>query len=42
MVKKRSISLNDIKQYGFLVEQGFIPRLKYLDVVDKVYFNENI
>ena len=40
--EKRSISLNDIKQYGFLVEQGFIPRLKYLDVVDKVYFNENI
>lgn len=37
---RNSISLSDIKKHGFLVEQGFIPRLKYLDVVDQVYFNE--
>ena len=37
---KKSISLTDIKSVGYLVEQGYIPRLHYLDVVDKVYFNE--
>ena len=29
-----------LKENGHFVEQGFIPRIKYLDVVDKVYFNE--
>ena len=38
--RKKSISLNEIKSVGHLVEQGYIPRLHYLDVVDKVYFNE--
>lgn len=36
---RKSLSLNYIKENGFLIEQGFIPRLKYLDVVDKVYFD---
>ena len=38
--KRRSISIEDIRAKGILVEQGFIPRLNYLDAVDKVYFNE--
>ena len=37
---RKSLSLSYIKENGHLVEQGFIPRLKYLDVVDEVYFNE--
>lgn len=37
---RKSLSLVTIREKGHLVEQGFIPRLKYLDVVDKVYFNE--
>lgn len=36
----KSISLKKIKEIGHIVEQGYIPRLKYLDVVDKVYFDE--
>ena len=39
---RRSISIDDIRKNGTLVEQGFIPRLNYLDAVDKVYFNEKI
>ena len=38
--EKKSISINDIKELGTLVEQSYIPRLKYLDAVDKVYFDE--
>ena len=38
--KRKSLSLTYIKENGHFVEQGFIPRIKYLDVVDKVYFNE--
>lgn len=38
--KRKSLSLAYIKENGHFVEQGFIPRIKYLDVVDKVYFNE--
>ena len=30
-----------VKSIGHIVEQGFIPRLKFLDIVDKVYFDEN-
>ena len=38
--ERKSLALSYIKEKGHIVEQGFIPRLKYLDVVDKVYFNE--
>lgn len=37
---KKSISLSDIRTCGHIIEQGYIPRLNYLDVVDKVYFDE--
>lgn len=35
---RKSVSLESIKKYGRLVEQGYIPRIKYLDVVDELYF----
>lgn len=39
--ERKSITYEQAKKIGHFVEQGFIPRLKFLDVVDKVYFNEN-
>ena len=38
--ERKSITYEQVKRIGTYVEQGFIPRLKFLDVVDKVYFNE--
>ena len=38
--KRKSLSIHYIRENGHFIEQGFIPRIKYLDVVDKVYFNE--
>ena len=38
--ERKSITYDQVKKIGSFVEQGFIPRLKFLDVVDKVYFNE--
>ena len=37
---RKSIPFNDLKEKGHLVNQGYLPRISYLDVVDKVYFNE--
>ena len=39
--ERKSITLEQTRKIGHFVEQGFIPRLNFLDVVDKVYFNEN-
>lgn len=36
--EKKSISYEDVKKIGYIVEQGFIPRLNFLDIVDKIYF----
>lgn len=38
--ERKSIPYNFIQEKGVLVEQSFMPRLKYLDAVDKVFFNE--
>ncbi len=38
--EKKSIPYSFIKQYGIEVKQGYIPRLEYLDAIEKVYFNE--
>lgn len=38
--ERKSITYEQVKKIGTYVEQGFIPRLKFLDVVDKVYFDE--
>ncbi len=40
--ERQSIPLSLIREKGVLIEQGYIPRLKYLDAVEKVYFNEKI
>ena len=37
---KKSISLQDIKEKGYLIKQGYIPKLEFISVVDEVYFNE--
>lgn len=38
--KRRSIPYSQFKENGYLVEKGYLPRLKYLDVIKKVYFSE--
>lgn len=38
--ERKSISISDLRENGYLVEQGYMPRLDYLNVVDKVYFDE--
>ncbi len=40
--ERQSIPLSLIKEKGILIEQSYSPRLKYLDAIDKVYFNEKI
>ncbi len=40
--ERKSIPFDTIRKNGVLVEQGYIPRLKYLDAMEKVYFNEKI
>lgn len=39
---KKSIPLSVFEQEGFLIQEGYTPRLKYLDVVDTLYFQEDI
>lgn len=39
--ERKSITYKDIKELGTKVEQDYIPRIKYLDAVDEVYFNQN-
>ena len=36
---RKSIPYPVVKEKGILVKQGFIPRLAYLDAVDKLYFS---
>lgn len=38
----RYMTYEDIKAHGHLIRQGFQPRLYYLDVVDDVYFKEDV
>ena len=38
---KKSITYESIIRNGFKISEGYIPRLKYLDVVDEVYFKED-
>lgn len=39
-VSQKSISYDEIKEYGYLIPQGFRPQLDYLKVVDQVFFKE--
>lgn len=38
--ERRSLPLSYIQNNGYLIEQGYIPRINYIKVVDRVYFNE--
>ena len=38
--EKHSISIKELREKGYLVSQGYNPRVNYLDVVDEVYFHE--
>ncbi len=35
---KKSLTYKEINQFAHLIAEGFTPRLKYLDIVDTVYF----
>ncbi len=40
MATKKSLSYDEIKENGYLIPNGFRPRLDYLKVVDQVFFKE--
>ena len=40
-LKRKSIPYEMIKKEGYLIEEGYLPRLKYLDIVDTIYFEED-
>ncbi len=35
----KSLSYKKAKEVGILIQEGYIPRLKYLDAVDQMYFS---
>ena len=37
--ERKSIEYNYIKEKGYKISESYTPRLKYLDTVDKAYFN---
>ena len=40
-LERRSIPYTFIKENGHIIQESYLPRLKYLDVVDKIYFKED-
>ena len=38
---RKSISYEDCKKNGYLIKEGYMPRLDYLKVVDEVFFKED-
>ena len=38
--ERKSIPYSTIKEFGVKVKQGYMPRLEYLDAIEKAYFNE--
>lgn len=38
--ERKSIPFDVINEYAFVIKEGFIPRLDYLSVVEKVYLKE--
>ena len=37
---RKSIEYAYLKEHGYMISESYIPRLKYLDAVDKAYFKE--
>lgn len=40
--KRKSIPFAFIEKNGYIIEQKIKPRLNYLDIIDKIYFKEEI
>lgn len=40
-LKRKSIPYSLVQEEGYLITESYLPRLKYLDIVDKVYFKED-
>ena len=40
-LKRKSIPYSLVHEEGYLITESYLPRLKYLDIVDKVYFKED-
>ena len=38
--ERKSIEFNYLKEIGYKIDESYLPRLKYLDAVDKAYFKE--
>jgi len=38
--KRKSIEFKYLETNGYVISESYLPRLKYLDVVDNVYFKE--
>lgn len=38
--ERKSINIETIKNIGYKIIESYLPRLKYLDAVDKAYFEE--
>ena len=39
--ERNSIPYQDISEKGYRIQESYTPRLKYLDIVDQVYFKED-
>lgn len=39
---RKSISYQELKTYGYLIKEGFAPRLDYLKIIDILIANKNI
>ncbi len=37
---RKSINFEYLEKYGYKINESYLPRLKYLDAVDKAYFKE--
>lgn len=40
-LKRKSIPYSTIKEKGHFIKESYLPRLKYLDIVDEIYFKED-
>lgn len=38
---RKSIPYETIEKQGHIINEGFIPRLDYISVVENIYFKEN-
>ena len=37
----KSIKYEEVKLHGYLIKQGYLPRLNYLSIIDYLYFKED-